>query len=857
MAGILSEIVDHGILPPDPTGILPYITEADGTFISSEGPNWDFKGSWPHSYSDSYFHGLCRLICAFANTQGGVIVFGVSDLERKGGQNRIKPNLDRFLQAFQQLVGTTFAHDFRSYKTDATGQFEVLLVRSIDSQTLPLRFRRASNHYRFNTIWVREGHEVIEAEPRHIAQLYCRSEITLDLDNEIDGNLPPSPSTIRKFVGRVNVIDEIFEWLKTSDQPRTFLYGKGGSGKSTIAFNVAKVLREHGQGFRIEGDSPLECVMYLSAKERELNSDTQSQQTYSLNDFKDEKSLYEAIIIEGGSEIETLDGLGIKDLRSEICKLFDRMSCFIVIDDIDTLTTKGLEAGFDFLFGALCRSKKKTKILYTLRNAPSQSISNSIDVPGLSIDGEYQEFIKLASEQFKVIEPSTHIRDDSLLIISERRPLVVESIIALRRRVDSYERAIELFKQNGGDDVRAYVFRREWDAIRANSNGRELLCVLALYNGAISYDDLVALMYDNAAIIPDALSEVQEMFVEVERRNDISFYKLNELTRSFVSHASKQLDRYSGLRTRVQKFRTNIYADDVNLNSLLRRVDRLIARARFDGDKTAGEQAWSSLMDARSDDATREDPRYMAACGYAALNMSPPNISEAREYFKNSFAMRHAPEESYIRQWFMEEHRGDAADIWTDVIFKLVNGARGYGEELRMEFLSRRASTLYNLARDGFYTEPQRSLDRLIESMKMHALGFSRTCGTDTKQAIMFQRNFTNTAFYLKNRLQKAESLDSFLTSILELTKVHEMKLDPLLEPVRELCLDYLDLADAKSMARAAGKLTHFAKVLGESSCWIDQAIRMQCRRYCDDAVKELHRRDLVLKRQRMPLSRS
>jgi hypothetical protein len=35
---------------------------------------------------------------------------------------------------------------------------------------------------------------------------------------------------IKRFVGRLKTIDQIFRWLKLSDEPRTFLYGKGGSG---------------------------------------------------------------------------------------------------------------------------------------------------------------------------------------------------------------------------------------------------------------------------------------------------------------------------------------------------------------------------------------------------------------------------------------------------------------------------------------------------------------------------------------------------------------------------------------------------------------------------------------------------
>ncbi len=360
MAGLLGEVIEAGNLPADANEILPFLTEADGNFISSEGPVWDFKESWPHSYSDGYFHGLCRLVCAFANTSGGLIVFGVSDKERHGGRNRVIPNLDRFLQSFKNLTGESFDHDFKRYESEKVGAFEIMLVSPLKQQRLPIKFLTDGRYYPADVIWVRQGHEVVAAAPRHIAQLYCRSVGDTEGENaEIDGSLPPSPATIRRFIGRISTINQVFEWLKLSDQPRMFLFGKGGSGKSTIAFQIAKVLKESGSGFLIEGDTPLETVIFLSAKEKELNTDTLSQRDFAYNDFRDERSLYEGILTEGGTVLESFEGASLDQIKKEIVQLFNRTSCFIVIDDIDTLTTKGLEAGFEFLIGALYRSKKE------------------------------------------------------------------------------------------------------------------------------------------------------------------------------------------------------------------------------------------------------------------------------------------------------------------------------------------------------------------------------------------------------------------------------------------------------------------------------------------------------------------
>src|SRR6185312_2469808 len=80
-------------------------------FVPQEGPVWDFKREWPFSYSDDYFAGIARLICAFANSYGGIIVFGVHDELRTAGLRRTSGNYDRAVHLFEEGSG----EDVRSY----------------------------------------------------------------------------------------------------------------------------------------------------------------------------------------------------------------------------------------------------------------------------------------------------------------------------------------------------------------------------------------------------------------------------------------------------------------------------------------------------------------------------------------------------------------------------------------------------------------------------------------------------------------------------------------------------------------------------------------------------------------------
>jgi hypothetical protein len=137
-------------------------------------------------------------------------------------------------------------------------------------------------------------------------------------DASLSGGLPPSPATIKRFVGRLSTIDKIFAWLKLSDEPRTFLYGKGGSGKTTIAYEVAKVLKVEGSQFAISGGELLDNVVFISGKQQMLNVMDQSTESFVGLDFSDERELYEAILTLSNWTSETLSDLSLDRLKSEI-----------------------------------------------------------------------------------------------------------------------------------------------------------------------------------------------------------------------------------------------------------------------------------------------------------------------------------------------------------------------------------------------------------------------------------------------------------------------------------------------------------------------------------------------------------
>lgn len=322
MTKAIKDIVAEGKLPVDQDGIIPLISNGE-EYLSQEGETWDFKETWPFSYSDDYFAGLARLVCAFANTAGGLIIFGVNDNTRKGGRTKTQPNVDRFEQAFEQLTGVKPIIEVRRYKNEDLGDVDILLVAKKRSNQPPFRFKKQIGKYASEVIWVRRGSEVRSATSADVPQLYLRETSDLDGVKAPIGHLPPSPATVKEFIGRMKTIDRVFNWLSADDDPRAFLFGKGGSGKSTIAFEIFKHIRNSGGSFLISNENLIEQAIFVSAKQKYLEVEKQAQRIFIWNDFDSEITLYIAILISGGYPSDLIDSENLESLKESIKEFFN------------------------------------------------------------------------------------------------------------------------------------------------------------------------------------------------------------------------------------------------------------------------------------------------------------------------------------------------------------------------------------------------------------------------------------------------------------------------------------------------------------------------------------------------------
>lgn len=812
---------------PEDDELFRVFTNDLNKFIDSEGILWDFKAEWPFSYSDSYWGGIARLICAFANTLGGVIVFGVHDKHRDGGHNSVNVNVDRLNQAFAQLTGARPQFDVRRYPSSIYGDVVGLLVLPRPDSVAPYRFSTPVGPYAAGVIWVRDGHEVVKAMPRHYAALFCRSDDLLASEgpNELGGSLPPSPTTLKRFVGRTEVMDRLFDWLASSDEPRMFLYGKGGSGKTAIAYEFAKLLKEHGSGRQLFGGSAIDSVIFLSAKEKQLITATATIEDVNQPDFSSERELYQSILTYGGwTTSNDVASMELPELKRELVAFLDLLSCILVIDDVDTLTTKGIDAGFDFLYRALSRCRSGSKVLYTLRNAPSQSLLNSIEVPGLAFGDEYEQFVTACAQQFGAEEPSISFRDTVLAKESERRPLVVESIVALRRTAGSYRRAVELFDQHAGADVRNYVFSREWDALSEDNLARFLLLALAELNRPATFGEVETILQTDPSRITDAIGAVREMFLHIDSAAEETLYSIAQLTRRFVLAKRESLSRYGVIRERVKAFKKYTFSASAEVASIVLHVDRLLPAVRGEHDQNRVEQAWGHVGNPALGPKITEDPIFRSLRGYVASSFRPPKLTEAREDFDYAIRMRYEPDFPRLRSWLEAEKLVEEFGGRLEQIANIVIEGKRYTSLEKTIMLQRKAKSLFFRGRERLHTEPTDAQRDLSESLKVQLKIFKINIDTGHQWVNVTFEHARNSAYVLLEHISSGPHGMEVIDEIKSIMGLRDVFLDPIYSPIGEAIEGLVRKATTIEAAHRMKNRIKGLDGLARSAPWSDQS---------------------------------
>ncbi|WP_193178043.1 hypothetical protein [Oricola nitratireducens] len=648
----------------------------------------DYKETVPEELAQGYGAGILRLAIAYHNSFGGIIVFGVRDRELSLAGIQRNFDVESFNRALSDFTGATIECLCKQYTVPLKSGNENISVLLVPrrGKNPPIRLRRKLDKYPQNILWVRDRHEVVEAGPRHLAQLYSdRSVLPSDIGTEAIGlvhrSLPPSPATIEKFVNRGILLDQLWTWFVYSDNPRVYLHGPGGSGKSTLAHEFARQLAEIGSQVVFKDGHRLDYVIYISGKESELDPHSGQQQPFLRRDFSNlDEQLSQILHHSGIRNMDDVDS-DSSSRDADLQELFDNFSGLIVIDDIDAISRRGIDTGEELLFFKVMKGNGRTKILYTLRHPPSHALNSSIEVPGLDPESEYFPFQSECCEYFSVSEPppenTPHIMD-----VTSRLPLLIETLVGLRKHCSNYVEAIQSFSDRGGEEARRYLYQREYDRLSTQGKSRYVLAGLHLLGEPITFSAFCGLTQMSPEHLREGLSEAGSIFIS--RSEDTSGETLYELTppcRPFIGIVSEQLPHIGGLKTRVDHFRSEGLKVSREEAAVIASMESLIKTKSY-------EEIVRVAANYSQHDPVAVNPRVQSLLGQAYSELGSDFRERARSCFKHAEGLGYR-DIFMMRRWFNMEHYSGYGQTEAERICRVMIDDPKITQRARSEFWSK------------------------------------------------------------------------------------------------------------------------------------------------------------------------
>ena len=279
---------------------------------------------------------------------------------------------------------------------------------------------------------------------------------------ELIGELPPANEIVSDFVGREAEVRNLSTWLTTNDARQLVIWGYGGSGKSALAYQFTRAVRDG-------APRPLQAIVWLSAKMREYIEGTTRER---LADFDDTQSFGRAFWnslygIEPSVEEVTCQGI-IKELNEN--------PLLLVIDDLDSVIDH--EDLMSFLLYDIRASR--SKIIYTSR----QRIPGlkTIEVRDFS-DRELNSFVRSRAREYELDIEECLNRLPAIHSVTDGFPLFVGDLLRYAM-FDGLKIAINEWSQRRGDAAREYSLRRQVSSL--GEAARRALIAVAVTNRPIS-----------------------------------------------------------------------------------------------------------------------------------------------------------------------------------------------------------------------------------------------------------------------------------------------------------------------------------------------------------------------------------
>lgn len=702
------EFIKAGVLDEEVLDLLK-----DGSGLNRiETELWDYK--YKPSGTAEYLAKTILQIVSFYNTYGGYLIFGVkeSDVENPNTIEGIDADSLDEKQLRDKLRAYTGEVIDVSYKLIEYGGNEkvkvgLLWIPKRGRSVNPVYFGKngpainGRNIFSKDQAYIRVQDNCVPAERRTELQLlFSERELAWEdagfkfvREEPLFNNLPDKNFICPRFVGRDEIIEELWRWLGDSFAYYKVLAGAGGKGKTSIAYEFAKeVCKARPFGF--------EKVIWMTGKKQQFVGGKDNYVDVPETHFDDIQSLLEFIASELAVIDEDVEGVSVNLLKKTIKAHLDMIPSFIVIDDVDSLE---LDQQRMVLESAMQLGGYHSRFLITTRMNLSASSEACIDVPGLQLN-DYKDLVNVYEERFKLQIANKFVK--KLHAASGGSPLMTESIMRLIKSGISPDKAINEWKGAVGEEVRKAALIREVNSLTPESK-RILVALSYLIDS--SGAELRQITGYELAKFSDCVDELSSLFLVSSPPiiKSESRYKVDETTALLViQNASELVPDPRAIEKEVRFARKG--------NGGLRRKGSRACVGK------AINQAIALLKEDRASDAVKTldetlkiaklHPDLLLAKGRCLLQTTPPGLDGARAVFLQAYNEGQRRDMLYEMWWNAErdsKHSRGMVDVATLAIKDDASGVS--------EWFAKRALALWLLANDH---QKVRDNDRALNDLK-------------------------------------------------------------------------------------------------------------------------------------------
>ena len=356
--------------------------------IKSETTDLDFKEIFKISDNKSKID-FIKDICAFANSKGGYIIFGVNNnfdwvgLDEKSDENVDEANIsniiDEFVDGHIEFISNVVEIENLSFFAIYIFPSEDILPFKRDGQYSKTSWGKSSKQintiiFKNGDVYCRRGSRSIKADNLFYRKKQNQFKI---IENVLDQN-----TLYNEFIGREEHIKEIYTKLCNDNNRIIQIDGIGGIGKTSFVHYFCKQLI-----LDLDFKNNFEFIIWTSSKRNKYTPDGIKSLTDYVSNYSDLIADIYKFIEENHLDTEN----DTADIEKNVLDFLSSNTVLLIVDNLETLNDPEL-------ISFLENFPSNSKAILTTRETLGDFFMARINLNGFKEEKEFPDFL---NSQFK------------------------------------------------------------------------------------------------------------------------------------------------------------------------------------------------------------------------------------------------------------------------------------------------------------------------------------------------------------------------------------------------------------------------------------------------------------------------